>query len=51
MAGIVGRLLREFAVVVTITIAVSAFVSLTLTPMMCSRYLTDQKHVQHGWLY
>jgi hydrophobe/amphiphile efflux-1 (HAE1) family protein len=51
MAGIVGRLLREFAVVVTITIAVSAFVSLTLTPMMCSRYLTDHKHVEHGWLY
>jgi hydrophobe/amphiphile efflux-1 (HAE1) family protein len=51
MSGVVGRLLREFAVVVTITIAVSAIVSLTLTPMMCSRYLTDQKHVRHGWLY
>jgi hydrophobe/amphiphile efflux-1 (HAE1) family protein len=51
MSGVVGRLLREFAVVVTITIAVSAVVSLTLTPMMCSRYLTDQKHAQHGWLY
>jgi len=51
MSGIVGRLLREFAVVVTITIAVSAFVSLTLTPMMCSRYLTETTHAQHGWLY
>ncbi len=51
MAGIVGRLLREFAVVVTMAIVVSAFVSLTLTPMMCSRYLTDTKHAQHGWLY
>src|SRR3984957_9693978 len=51
MSGVVGRLLREFAVVVTITIAVSAVVSLTLTPMVGSRYLTDQKHAQHGWLY
>jgi len=51
MSGIIGRLLREFAVVVTVTIAVSAIVSLTLTPMMCSRYLTDQKHAEHGWLY
>ena len=51
MAGIVGRLLREFAVVVTMAIVVSAFVSLTLTPMMCSRYLTDTKHAEHGWLY
>jgi hydrophobe/amphiphile efflux-1 (HAE1) family protein len=40
MSGIVGRLLREFAVVVTMTIVVSAVVSLTLTPMMCARYLT-----------
>src|SRR5580698_2151790 len=51
MSGIVGRLLREFAVVVTLTIAMSGFVSLTLTPMMCSRYLSDQKHAQHGWWY
>jgi HAE1 family hydrophobic/amphiphilic exporter-1 len=39
MGGIVGRLFREFAVTVTMTIVVSAFVSLTLTPMMCSRFL------------
>jgi multidrug efflux pump subunit AcrB len=51
MSGIVGRLLREFAVVVTMTIAMSGFVSLTLTPMMCSRYLSDQKHAKHGWWY
>jgi multidrug efflux pump subunit AcrB len=51
MSGIIGRLLREFAVVVTIAIVVSAVISLTLTPMMCSRYLTDQKHAEHGWLY
>jgi hydrophobe/amphiphile efflux-1 (HAE1) family protein len=51
MSGIVGRLLREFAVVVTLTIGVSCFVSLTLTPMMCSRYLSDQRHARHGFLY
>jgi hydrophobe/amphiphile efflux-1 (HAE1) family protein len=50
MGGIVGRLFREFAVTVTITIAVSAFVSLTLTPMMCSRFLRHD-HGPHGWLY
>jgi hydrophobe/amphiphile efflux-1 (HAE1) family protein len=51
MGGIIGRLLREFAVVVTMTIAVSAVVSLTLTPMMCARYLTETGRVQHGRLY
>jgi hydrophobe/amphiphile efflux-1 (HAE1) family protein len=51
MSGIIGRLLREFAVVVTITIAMSAFVSLTLSPMMCSRYLSDQKRAAHGFWY
>jgi HAE1 family hydrophobic/amphiphilic exporter-1/multidrug efflux pump len=51
MGGIVGRLFREFAVTVTLTIVVSAIVSLTLTPMMCSRFLKDPKHVQHGRLY
>jgi hydrophobe/amphiphile efflux-1 (HAE1) family protein len=39
MGGIVGRLFREFAMVVTIAVVVSAVVSLTLTPMMCSRFL------------
>jgi hydrophobe/amphiphile efflux-1 (HAE1) family protein len=51
MGGIIGRLLREFAVVVTMTIAVSAVVSLTLTPMMCARYLNEKAHVEHGRLY
>jgi hydrophobe/amphiphile efflux-1 (HAE1) family protein len=50
MGGIVGRLFREFAVVVSVTIVVSALVSLTLTPMMCSRFLTSQVH-SHGRLY
>ena len=51
MGGIVGRLFREFAMTVTITIVVSALVSLTLTPMMCSRFLKDPKHEKHGRLY
>jgi hydrophobe/amphiphile efflux-1 (HAE1) family protein len=46
MAGIVGRLFREFAVTVTTAVLVSAFVSLTLTPMMCSRFLTRES--AHG---
>ncbi|WP_262268826.1 multidrug efflux RND transporter permease subunit [Microvirga yunnanensis] len=52
MGGIIGRLFREFAVVVTMTIAVSAFVSLTLTPMMASRLLRPEAEGQgHGRLY
>ncbi|PWY54981.1 acriflavine resistance protein B [Legionella qingyii] len=42
MGDIVGRLFREFALTITITIAISAFVSLTLTPMLCSRLLKPQ---------
>ena len=50
MGGIVGRLFREFAVVLSVAIAVSLFVSLTATPMMCARFL---KHEQgrHGRAY
>ncbi len=51
MSGIVGRLFREFAVTVTMTIAVSAVVSLTLSPMMCSLFLRDEKHSAHGRFY
>jgi HAE1 family hydrophobic/amphiphilic exporter-1/multidrug efflux pump len=51
MGGIVGRLFREFAITVTMTILVSAFVALTLSPMMCALYLRDEKHVRHGRLY
>ena len=50
MGGIVGRLFREFAVVVSITVVISAFVSLTLTPMMCARFLVRETH-DHGRLY
>ncbi|HEY1392017.1 MAG TPA: efflux RND transporter permease subunit, partial [Methylibium sp.] len=51
MGGIVGRLFREFAVTVTLAIAVSVFISLTLTPMLCSRYLSDTHAKQHGRLF
>ena len=51
MGGIIGRLFREFAITVTMTIAVSAFVSLTLTPMMCSLFIRDERNVRHGRLY
>jgi len=50
MGGIVGRLFREFAVTTTATVLVSAFVCLTLTPMMCSRFLHHDTG-GHGWLY
>jgi hydrophobe/amphiphile efflux-1 (HAE1) family protein len=50
MGGIVGRLFREFAVTVTAAVLISAFVCLTLTPMMCSRFLHHDTE-QHGWLY
>ena len=49
MGGIVGRLFREFAMTVSIAVLVSAIVSLTLTPMMCSRFLRQQH--SHGRLY
>ncbi|KIU32770.1 acriflavine resistance protein B [Methylobacterium radiotolerans] len=51
MGGIIGRLFREFAVVLSMTIAVSAFVSLTLTPMMASRLLKAHDAERHGRLY
>ena len=51
MGGIIGRLFREFAVTLSMTIAVSAVVSLTLTPMMASRFLAASQDVHHGRLY
>ncbi|MHB8079673.1 MAG: efflux RND transporter permease subunit [Candidatus Krumholzibacteriia bacterium] len=50
MGGIMGRLFREFAVVIMAAILVSGFVSLSLTPMMCSRFLRPQ-HMKHNRLY
>ena len=49
MGGIVGRLFREFAVVLSVAIFMSMIVSLTMTPMMCSRLLRVEHN--HGWLY
>ncbi|TQX89775.1 MULTISPECIES: efflux RND transporter permease subunit [unclassified Rhizobium] len=51
MGGIVGRMFREFAVTLTIAIAISAFVSLTLTPMLASRFIRSVPKEQHGRLY
>jgi len=50
MGGIVGRLFREFAVVVTVAVCMSAFVSLTLTPVMCARFLKRESHEKRGRL-
>ncbi|MGI3899704.1 MAG: multidrug efflux RND transporter permease subunit [Janthinobacterium lividum] len=51
MSGIVGRLFREFSITLALTILVSAFVSLTLTPMMAAKFMKDHKHAKHGRLY
>ncbi len=51
MGDIVGRLFREFAVTLSMTIAVSAVVSLTLTPMMCSKLLRHKPESQQGRFY
>jgi len=51
MGGILGRLLHEFAVTIGAAILVSGVVSLTLTPMLCSRFLRPPKEERHGRLY
>ena len=51
MGDVVGRLFREFAVTLAVTIVLSAVVSLTLTPMMCSRILRHQTEAQQGRFY
>ncbi|WP_454811183.1 efflux RND transporter permease subunit [Labrys neptuniae] len=51
MSGIIGRLFREFAITLAMTIVVSAFVSLTLTPMMASRFLKPIHEEHHGKFY
>ena len=51
MGGLVGRLLHEFAVTITAAILVSGFVSLSLTPMLCSRFLHEGKGSHHGRLW
>jgi len=51
MGGVVGRLLNEFAITITVAILVSGFVSLSLTPMLCSRFLKHVESSEHGRLY
>ena len=51
MGGMVGRLFREFAVTLSVAIAISAVISLTLTPMMASRLLRSRAEQSHGRLY
>ncbi len=51
MGGIIGRLLHEFAVVIMMAVLVSGFVSLTLTPMLCSRFIQPQHDRKHNRVY
>jgi hydrophobe/amphiphile efflux-1 (HAE1) family protein len=51
MGGIVGRLFREFAVTLSVAIAVSLLVSLTTTPMMCAKFLKSRDEQKHGRFY
>ena len=51
MQGLVGRLFREFAVVLSTAIAMSLVVSLTVTPMMCAKFLRPESEKKHGRIY
>ena len=51
MSGIVGRLLHEFSVTIVVAILISGFVSLSLTPMLGSRFLRSEHESSHGFLY
>jgi HAE1 family hydrophobic/amphiphilic exporter-1 len=51
MGGILGRLFREFSVTIGVSVLVSGFVSLTLTPMLCSRFLRPPHEQRHGRLF
>lgn len=51
LGGILGRLMHEFAVTISVAILVSGFVSLSLTPMLCSRFIKPHGTEQHGKLY
>jgi len=51
MGDVVGRLFREFAVTLAVAILISAFVSLTLTPMMCAKLLRHTPQSEQGWFY
>ena len=51
MGGIIGRLFREFAITLSAAIMVSMLISLTTTPMMCSRVLKPEREIKHGRVY
>ena len=51
MQGLVGRLFREFAVVLSVAIAMSLLISLTVTPMLCAKFLRPQAERKHGRIY
>ena len=51
MSGIIGRLLHEFAVTIIVAVLLSGFVSLTLTPLLCSRMLRLEREETHGRVY
>src|SRR6187455_3856512 len=51
MGGIVGRLFREFAVTLSVAVAISLVVSLTTTPMLCAKLLHSERGRKHGKAY
>jgi multidrug efflux pump len=51
MGGIIGRLFREFAITLSAAILMSMVISLTTTPMMCSRLMRSEKDIKHGRMY
>ncbi|MBI4904717.1 MAG: efflux RND transporter permease subunit [Acidobacteria bacterium] len=51
MGGLLGRLFREFAVTICVAVLISGLVSVTLTPMLCSRFLRGSHEQKHGWFY
>ncbi len=50
LGGIIGRLLREFSITIAVAVLISGVISLTLTPMLCSRFLRHETHPK-GWFY
>ncbi len=51
LGGVLGRLFKEFAVTITVAILISGVVSVTLTPMLCSRFLKAAHEHSRGWFY
>src|SRR4051794_21657649 len=51
LGGVLGRLFKEFAVTITVAILISGVVSVTLTPMLCSRFLRSAHEEKRGWFY